>query len=68
MSYTWRIPRYYEPYGNLQPWVESEACGICGHAEPHHPHPDGKGWPSTILKCASCPDGKCVLPETEGPQ
>ena len=37
------------------------ACAECGHPDPHRPHPDGTGRPSTVLKCASCPDGKCVL-------
>jgi hypothetical protein len=38
-------------------------CAECGHTDPHRPHPDGIGWPSTVLKCASCPDGKCLLKE-----
>ena len=61
MSWQFRVPRYYEPYGDLG--HGSEVCSICGHAEPHRPHPEGEGWPSTVLKCASCPEGKCVLPE-----
>jgi hypothetical protein len=37
------------------------ACQICRHPDPHRPHPEGEGWPSTVLRCASCPDGKCQL-------
>jgi hypothetical protein len=40
------------------------ACLICQHSDPHKPHPDGEGWPSTVLRCESCPDGKCQLPGT----
>ena len=64
ISWQWRVPRPWEPYGDLG--AASEACGICGHAEPHHPHPEGEGWPMTVLRCASCPEGKCVLPEAAG--
>jgi len=44
--------------------VAGQSCTACAHADLHQPHPDGTGWPSTVLACASCPDGKCVLPET----
>ena len=45
--------------------ADGQACGICGHEDRHAPHSDGTGWPSTILKCAACPDGKCALPDAD---
>jgi hypothetical protein len=41
-------------------------CSVCGHpGREHRPHPDGTGWPATVLRCPSCPDGRCILPEPE---
>jgi hypothetical protein len=39
----------------------SKMCSVCGHTDQHAYHPDGTGWPVTILECTSCPDRKCVL-------
>lgn len=46
----------------VPPPLTPQNCRLCGHIAPHHPHPDGEGWPATKLKCAACPDGTCELP------
>lgn len=46
--------------------TDSRMCSVCGHEDQHAHHAETTGHPEVVLACASCSDGKCVLPEAAG--